>query len=295
VIYKEQKGGEMRKGILMSVLFAFIISLFIPAVSFAATVGNPSTPDVPEGVGVFSMKRDSQVSIKISEDIEHIFDRDLAATQTSSITSSLEIDQAQWYMTKLYYGMFSDRIQPYLQLGAAHIEASWNENAVAIEFESDTAFAWGVGVKALIWEIRQPNIKFVGDVVYRMTDLDAENATVAGATATLDTARSRFFLREWQFSLLAAGELDVTGGMREEVLGISKLVPYIGAKFSDVNGRFRVHTQSGAFYNPGEFDSDDNIGFFAGCDILGTDSVLLNVEARFVDENAITGGMSILF
>ena len=283
----------MRKGILMVVLCFFIISLFIPAASFAATVGNPSTTDVPEGVGVFSMKRDSQVTIKVSEDIEHIFNRDLIAGP--SLSSSLEIDKAQWYMTKIYYGILNDRVQPYLQLGVAHMEASWNENAVPIEFESDTAFAWGLGLKALVWEIREPKIKIVADGVYRMADLNAEEATINGAVTPLDTSRSRFFLREWQLSVLAAGELDITGGMREEVLGISKLVPYIGVKYSDVSGRFRVVVPSGACYNPGEFEADENLGFFVGCDILGTDSVLLNVEARLVDENAITGGMAILF
>ncbi|NQU74459.1 MAG: hypothetical protein HQ547_07125 [Candidatus Omnitrophica bacterium] len=283
----------MRKGILMAVLCFFIISLFMPAASFAATVGNPSTTDIPEGVGVFSMKRDSQTTIKISEDIEHIFDRDLVAGP--SLTSSIQIDQAQWYMTKIYYGILNDRVQPYLQLGAAHMEVSWNENGVPVEFESDTAFAWGLGVKALVWEIRDPKIKIVADGVYRMADLNAEDANINGSTTVLDTSRSRFFLREWQLSVLAAGELDVTGGMREEVLGISKLVPYVGVKYSDVSGRFRATTPNGTYYNPGEFESDENIGFFVGCDILGTDSVLLNVEGRFVDENALTGGIAILF
>ncbi|MCM8782523.1 MAG: hypothetical protein NC828_05690, partial [Candidatus Omnitrophica bacterium] len=75
----------------------------------------------------------------------------------------------------------------------------------------------------------------------------------------------------------------------------SRLIPYAGIKYSDINARLRLVTSEGGTFNPGEVESDHNVGIFAGCDILGTSSVLLNIEGRFIDETALTTGLAVLF
>ena len=102
-------------------------------------------------------------------------------------------------------------------------------------------------------------------------------------------------IREWQVALLAATEIDISGSGREEVLGVSTIIPYAGVKYSDLNGRLRLSWTSGNYNNPGKIDAADNVGVFAGCDFVGPNSVSLSLEGRFVDETAITAGLAVLF
>ncbi len=279
------------KGLSMFGIFAIILT--IPSIGFAGTVGNPSGTDIPKGSGVFSLKQDKNISLKVAADFDYVLNRDLHA----SAATKTKIKNGSWSMVKLYYTMFNGRVEPYFQFGTVKLKAKWSEPGADVELESDNTMGWGLGTKALLWSMQKPKVNFVGDIMYRMANLDPSEGSVAGSKVGLDSAKSAFLIREWQLALLASTEIDVggEGSDREEILGISKLVPYAGIKYSDVNGRLRLQRSDAVYFNPGTIDSERNFGIFVGCDILGTGSLSLNVEGRFIDETAFTGGMALLF
>lgn len=280
-----------RRSRLAVCLGAFIVATaFVFNIAFAGTVGNPSSMSNFKGAGAFSLKQNKNLNIGASADLEFIFDRDIraqAATETA-------IESGQWYMAGMSC-TFLNRISPYVKLGVAHMKAKWTEVGKKATLESDTNLAWGAGGKVLIWEFARPKVKFVADGYYRAADLDAEKGTYNGGTVTLDPAKSRFTIREWQFALLAATEIDL-GTQDNEALGVSKIAPYAGVTYSDISGRLRQTISDGDYHNPGKIESDKNVGVFGGFDFIGpNDSVALSIEGRFIDETALTAGLSVLF
>jgi hypothetical protein len=189
-----------------------------------------------------------------------------------------------------------ERFSPYIKLGVAHLKAKWTEAGQDVKLDSNSDFAWGVGGKLLIWDFQRPNIKLITDGQYRMAALDAEKGTASGSGVTsLDRSKSPCVLREWQIALLTAGEFDITTNRTEEVLGISTILPYVGLKYSDISGRMKLEQSSGNFYNPGKIESDKKVGIVFGCDFVGPNSVSLTLEGRLIDEEAFTGGLTVLF
>jgi hypothetical protein len=275
---------------LSILLLVLVIILNTSCLGFAGTVGNASDINAPKGKGVFSLRQDKNITIKMGLDCEFLFDRDIDA----NAATNAKITSGEWYMTKISYLMF-DRFQPYVTLGMAHMKAKWTELGSEVKLESDTNFAWGLGAKAFIYEFESPKIRILTDGFYRVADLDAEEGYSGGSKVTFDTSASRFLIREWQIALLATTEIDVSGSGREEVLGISTIIPYAGIKYSDINGRLRLTQSAATYHNPGTIESDDIFGIFVGCDFVGPNSILVNLEGRFLDETALTAGVDVLF
>jgi len=257
---------------------------------YTATVGNTARLDSPGGVGLFSLKQDKKYTVKAGLDAEFLMDRKLHA----NASSNAKFDSAEWYMAKFSVVAF-DRFEPYVKLGSAHYTGQWNESGVDLRLESDSSFAWGVGTKVFLGELKKYNLKFLGDWSYRMADLQAKRAWADGNGFAIDGNRSKFFVTEWQISLLAATEIDVSGGNRETAWGVTSLIPYGGIKYSQVGGRMRISVDNALFFNPGKIDADSHFGLFAGCDFVGPNSVSFSIEGRFLDETALTAGLSVLF
>jgi len=278
--------------LFLLVIFGFIIS--ICSTGYAGTVGNPAGLHAPDGTGIFSLKKDKKVEVKTGVDIEFLLDKDVEADAATSTTFT----SGEWYMARLSYVMY-DIVEPYVKFGAAHFKATWDESgSPAARLESDTNFAWAIGAKFLIWEIKKHKIQFLGDAMYRVADLEPDQAYLGGATIpnpSFDPAASRFFVQEWHLALMAAAELDITGSSREDIWGVTSIIPYAGLRYADFNGRLRITRANGSFLNPGEIENEHKFGLFAGCDFVGPNSTSVNFEGRFIDETALTAGMAIMF
>ncbi|MCX5715284.1 MAG: hypothetical protein NTV07_00105 [Candidatus Omnitrophica bacterium] len=269
-----------------------VFSLSVPLTAFAGTVGNTGGADTLRGTGIFSLKKTSNIPIETAIDADIIFARDLSAEGATNAS----IKESQWYMVRLGYRMF-DRIEPYVRLGGAHLKAKWTDSASAQKIEMDTSsgFAWGLGLKALLFDIKNPRIKIIGDGSYRTTDLDPHKGYFNAEATGIDKNNSKFVIREWQVALLAATEMDLSAIKgRSETLKGYKLCPYAGVKYSDVSARIRM-VASGATYYPNNIESDRKFGIVTGLDLTGDDNIAVNVEGRFIDETAVSAGVSALF
>lgn len=272
-----------------------VLPLFFSLRAHAATVGDTADVKALHGRGVFSLKETRDISIKSSIDIDVVLGRKLRAGDVRN----LEFKTSEWSMFKFGYRMF-DRIEPYVRLGWAHLKMGWTDaiSGTKLEFGADSGFAWGLGVKALIYEFKEPNIRIIGDCSYRTSDLDPQTGYFDGTKTPINKAESRFVIREWQAALLATTEIDLGYTFSHtDALNGYKLSPYGGVKYSEISGRLRLVTEDGsAVYHPDGIKSDMNIGIVVGLDlILPKDFAALNLEGRFIDETAISAGLGMLF
>ena len=67
----------------------------------------------------------------------------------------------------------------------------------------------------------------------------------------------------------------------------------LGVKYSDSDGEGRAATRGITIIE--NLDADDNFGVFVGADIILIDSISVNVEGRFVDEEALSVGCAVRF
>lgn len=277
--------------IILSGILALILE--IAPVSFAGTVGNPGDINALRGRGVFSLKETRNVSLETSIDVDFVINRDLKA---GDVTKA-KLKTSNWSMVRVGYKVF-DRVEPYVRLGWAHLKAEWREGTseTKVEMATNSDFAWGFGLKALIYEFKKPGIRIIGDGSYRTADLDSESGYLDEDKVNVAKTSSKFVIREWQASLLAATDIDL-GAMfnQTEALKGYKLSPYGGIKYSEISGRIRMVTTGGSVFHPDNIKSDKNIGVVVGCDLIGDDNISVNLEGRFIDETAVSTGLALLF
>ena len=277
--------------LIFSLVTGFILAA--PLMARATPVGNTASVDTLHGQGAFSLKETRNISIDTSFDTDFIFARDLSARDATNA----KIENSEWYMTKIGCRIF-DRFEPYASLGGAHLKAKWtgNGSTTSTEMDTSTGFAWGLGLKALIYEFMGPKIKIIGDGSYRTTDLNPYKGYLDGQATSIDKLSSSFVLREWQASILASGEIELGPLTSLNALNGYKLSPYGGIKYSQVNGRIRLTTTDGSVYHPDEIESRRNVGIVTGFDITAPgDNLSFNLEGRFIDEDALSAGLSLLF
>lgn len=275
----------LRRG-LVSLVVCLLFVFVSTSDCFSSTAGNPSTLNVPGGDGVFSLKKDSKKTIKVGVDLSFNFARDLDGEYSNS-----KLGSGKWYMAKASYRA-TERIEPYVLLGIANLRAQWEQSSQVIYLESSTGFGWGAGTKVFIHEFPKSGVKLLGDASFKMADLGVHVGKVSDAAIALDATSSDFLIREWQVAFIVAHEMEVASG---EVWGVYGMVPYVGLKYSDVSGRLKQTNSAGVTRNLGNLSSSRKVGVFAGCDFLGAENVLLNIEGRFMDEEAMTLGMLVLF
>ena len=268
----------------------FILSLFICANLFAATVGNPSDTKLPYGEGVANLKNTTG-SIKVSFDGESIIEREL---EGASDVTSAEME-GEWYLLRFGYPMFEDRFEPYVKLGLSHLEASWTENSRFVVIKGDNEIAWGIGGRVLAYEIPEYRIKFVIDGQYRSTEPDIDDVTVNDPTRTVSA--SEFKIHEWQVGGIVSMEFPLGSERRRGRYyksDIYSLIPYVGLAYTDceVEGKF---TYEGTSYDIGDAESDNKVILITGCDFVTPANTSLNIEGHFVGETSVSGGATVKF
>ena len=285
----------MKKKIISLVLIgALAVTFAVPTMGFAAIVGNTGDVKTLRGRGAFSLRETREISVESSFDMNVTLNRDL----TAGDVTNLRLETGEWGMFRLGYRI-RDRVEPYIRLGWAHLKAGWTdiESGKNAEITTRSGFAWGLGMKALIYEFANSNIRIVGDGSYRTADLDVEKGYFNGAKNAISKINSRFVIREWQAALLVVDDIDFSAMPDcEEALGPYRFSPYGGITYSEVNGRIRlVSVAPDTVYHPDEIKSRRNVGIVFGCDLVVQDYISLNTEVRLIDETSVSGGLAVLF
>ena len=236
------------------------IFLFAYSVASAAPVGNPAKPILEKGDTPF----------KVGTELDFVTERDLDVSG-----EDVTIEKLNWYAGKISYTM-ADRVDLYTLLGAANGEFSEKYSGVDLKYETETAFAWGLGATVLLKEFNN-GIRLGIDGRYRQVEPDIDKLILNNVEYTIPSGSITNVsaeYKEWQVALGISKELG-------------QFVPYGGIKYNDVEASVKA-TISGTTYKTDDINSDGVVGIFVGCDFLPTKNLSIGVEGRFIDETAFT-------
>jgi hypothetical protein len=285
-------------------LFIFLFIFIMSAVkdsSFAATVGNALDLDLPAKSAVLKEQAvrgalddyEQTVKIKTALDLEFVFDKDLKTTWE---LTGAEM-KGSWHMVKLATTLFN-RVEPYIKLGTSNLMVEWTQSTAdstdSIEVEADYGFAWGAGVKAVLWDFEDLGIRLTGDAQYRVTEPDVSKISRnSGSTDVIDQGAD-FKVEEWQLSLVLSKKYELPLKWQSVYL-----VPYAGMTISDsvVDVKFDDSSMPGTDYSLFDAGNKNSYGFVIGCDIMPSlkSSFIYSIEARLFNELALTLGGAMKF
>lgn len=257
--------------------------LIATPVSLAETVGNSGTINIPYGPGIMGFETTKYGSIKVGSEAVIMLEKEL--TDTTAINNP-EL-KGQLYFIKVAY-RWRDRVEPFLKFGFGELIATWFESGAKIEAEGRRQTAWEFGGKVLLFESVKHGLRMNLFGSFLKTDPEVEMAKIDGIEYE-SLSQKDFTFSEWQAGFVVSYEV-----INKNTPYIS-IVPYAGLRYSDSKLDLRIQRESGATYTPGAPDSEKKVGVITGFDVVVEDSVTLGVESRFVDENALTVGFTVLF
>ena len=299
----------MKKSFILLLYVIWVIFIMTGEMAFAATVGNPIDIDIPSRSILLRQQiidetldeYEESVVVKTGVDFEVVFNKDLKAPAEVRLgkLNAPEME-GQWNMAKLGITLFN-RVEPYVKLGTSRLEVKWSQgngsvtDAVdVIEVETDYGFAWGWGIKGVLFELDDLGLRLTGDAQYRAADLDVDDISRAGSGISTSNAGAEFDVEEWQFSIALSKKFQLP--LRWQDIYI---VPYTGLTLSDsvVDVSFRDTGPPSELLSLFDAGNDSKLGMFLGLDIL-TDlksAFLFNIEARFLNEYALSLGATTKF
>ncbi len=241
-------------------------------------------------LGVNGTGTTEQGKFAVGVEGEYVFERKLdnATVDTSGFGIPImrvqsKIEDLWRSLVKVSYGL-TDYVDIYVKLGAAGFDVSSdayvnNVRLGHIELESDTAFAYGGGIRAEVPLSQDESPIRLGvdaQCLRHENDVDGtENFTVPLPKANL---KGEYDILEWQVAAYLAKSF---GGF----------TPYVGVKASELyrDGHVQYSTPFPPVRVNYDGESKYNFGALVGADLTIGDSWAIGVEGRFVDETAISG------
>ncbi|MBL7198001.1 MAG: hypothetical protein ISS47_07865 [Candidatus Omnitrophica bacterium] len=234
---------------------------------YAAPIGNIAKPILEKGDTPF----------KVGTELDFVTERELDVSD-----EDVTVEKLNWYASKISCTM-ADKVDLYALLGAANGEFSEKYSGVDLEYETEAAFAWGLGATVLLYEFEN-GIRVGLDGRYRQAEPDIDQITLNGVSFSpgdVGISDSSIEYKEWQIALGVSKELG-------------QFVPYGGIKYTDVEASMKA-TISGTTYTTDDINSDKTIGIFIGCDFIPTKNISIGVEGRFIDETAFSVSATVRF
>lgn len=221
----------------------------------------------------------------------HLFDRDLdaPAQETDELTSSNQV------YVHLGYAL-ADWCQPYAVLGWKDLEEELRNVDIAgvgrrdIELEYEGEFSGGFGLRGTISLDHGWFVGYDGRFLMGRNDLD--RAVEGGEVASAVRGHSK--LTEWQ----GAGYAGCTLPLDRNAGFPAALTFYAGARYSDLrleSKGLEYDVSTGTTARVGRERADDKFGIFAGAGFQIHDSWRIFVEGHFLDETAVSTGVSVRF
>jgi major outer membrane protein len=251
--------------------YLFFFALFLSGSLFGAPVGNTSAPQILEDG--FFISRNSWVDVRAG------YEGDFVTNGRMEQQDSGRIDCYKQYTNSGTVTLnLLDRIDLYGVFGSSSTNADWRftdlENSVhRIEIQTDRNFLWAAGGRAIFFEWGCACLGLGGR--YSWAKYDPEWVTNDGANAPSGNGEVRW--NQWQINLDISYKIEL-------------FTPYIGAKYSSaqtiLNGFPIPISSSGSGSNT--FKNTTPVGLYLGCTLSTGRYFMLNLEARLIDEEAIT-------
>lgn len=249
------------------VIFLMMIS---PAL-FAAPVGNPLNPEII-GEGFF-ISPASWINFRLGYEGNFEYDGRMEKKPNGGKIDNLKQDVNSGLLTL----NLQNRADLYGVLGASRIRSDWRFDdlgtASRIELETNYRLYWAAGGKVILFQWGNTALSTGGR--YSTTRPSLSFITQDGTPQDKADAKIRY--KDWQVDLGLAHQIDI-------------FIPYIGGKY--LQARAKVRNAAFAISDEGEniqkMKNRNPVGVFAGCTLSNSKFFMLTVEARFIDEEAIS-------
>ena len=253
------------------------VLFLVPFTVHAAPVGNIARPSILKSV---AGTENRELSIIGEGEFDFTFDTKIKDSDGDS--------EYSFWGGKLGV-VFQDKYIVYGLLGAAKFEEAFTSSGSKVEIESEVDLTWGIGATLLLYEtvltdFNNCTLRFGTDAKYRSSEIDVDKVIIDGTSYDLPSGDVTSIALEYSDWQVAA----------EVSLQWNQFVPYLGVKYSDLDATTKA-TISGTEYSDSDIERDSNFGVFLGTDVIIADSVALNVEGRFIDEEALSLGCAVKF
>lgn len=253
------------------------------------TIGN--TADTLGGFGKFSLELEG----------ERIFKREMVLEKASFLNVEIDLDESfdmesQRAFLNATLGLHP-KVDVFIKLGAADANLNYTGGLEGdIEFDGDLGFTWGAGIKIKLFEGTggfriMTRAKYLSYEIDSKFILDGEDFSQAVDPGDSRDCSSKIKAKEWSVDLLVSKSFKWFS-------------PYLGIGYSDseiINELdFNYYDQNGSLVLSGEFtcefEQDNHIGVFLGTGVDIFPQVLnLNIKGRFIDETAVSAGLTYKF
>ncbi len=170
-----------------------------------------------------------------------------------------------------------NRIDIFGVLGAARIRSNWRFDNLAtisrIELETNYRLYWAVGTKIILYQWGSTALS-VGSR-YSKADPTISFVTLDGAPQTIGNTKIKY--KDWQIDMGLAHQIDI-------------FIPYLGVKYLNAKAEIRNSSVVLAenLQTSMKMKNEDRFGIYLGCSLSNSKYFLLTIEARFIDEEAIS-------
>lgn len=242
----------------------FSLSVLAPGASIAAPVGNPAGPVLLEG----------NYPTKFSLETDVVLERKLKTKSSGSATF-----HGRFYMGKasLYTGNKVD-IYGLVGLGEGKVKNFINDSYI-IDSKSDIAYGAGVSYVLHELECMSGLLRLGADAKFRQ--FRPNISTVTRYREQVAVTNDSLTFTEWQVALGLAYQYK-------------KFIPYLGTKYSGMRARIKF-TQGSTSVSDNDVEASNAWGLFYGMDVLLSDNMSFNIEARSFDESAISTSLNFRF
>ncbi len=251
-----------------------LLILFVSTALYAAPVGNPSAPSIIQR-GFFTSCNDW---MDVRAGYEGDFISDGRMKQYNQGTGRVDTYE-QWTNSGTLTLNFLERLDLYSVLGSSRAEADWRFSDLAldtinrIEMETEYNFLWGIGGRVILYEWYHASLGCGG----RYSSSKTNPAWISSNGVVVNARDSSVHYREWQVNLDVSYHIDL-------------FTPYIGIKYSNARVYLRQFPTpiADSWSGSNSFENRIPVGLYIGCTLSNGQYFMLNVEARLIDEEAVT-------
>lgn len=248
-----------------------LILIIFACKTLAAPIGNPLNPGIiADG---FFISQASWLNFRLGYEGNFVSDSRMDKKVGSGKVDNFKQDVNSGTLTF----NLQNRIDVFGVLGAARIRSDYRFDNLGtqsrIELETNYRLYWAAGGKIILYQWGNTALSVGGR--YSKTKPTLSFITQDGAPQ--DIGSTKISYRDWQIDMGLAHQIDI-------------FIPYLGAKYLNAKSIIRnsAIVLAENSQNFMRMKNDDKFGVYVGCTLSNSKYFLLTVEARFVDEEAIS-------
>lgn len=219
--------------------------------------GNPALPKCPEEG--FFLAKEAELGLRLGYEGDFVWNRKMSGAEKFQILENFGTATATLF----------DRLDLYVSGGSFSAEIRKQSRMRRLEFNTHAGAAWKVGARGVIYEYGNTFLSLSAS--YLQAHPSLKEVSLNGTP--LARKGAKLFYHEIGAGLGVAHKIDI-------------FVPYVGIEGSYARSRLEHLKQIGE--SSIKLHSRSPVGLFLGCGFSPGIKVIVNIEVRLVDEQAIT-------